>query len=64
MIIPVLPGVSEIYKSCVTFPSQLGIYSFSVIFNIFLTGYVMKYYAKGFIVRAYNNYNKYKTTNM
>ena len=47
-----------------TFPKQLGIYSFSVIFNIMLTGYVMKHYARGFIVRAYRNYQDYKTTNM
>ena len=29
-----------------------------------LTGYVMKHYARGFIVRAYRNYQDYKTTNM
>jgi cation transport ATPase len=64
MVLPVLPLTADFYRSCVTFPSQLGIYSFSVIFNILLTGYVMKHYAKGFIVRAYRNYLDYKTTNM
>jgi len=64
MVIPVLPSFGEIYVSCVTFPTQLGIYSFAVILNIMLTGYVMKNYAQGFITRAYKNYSQYKTTNM
>lgn len=64
MIFPILPSFESIYYECVTFPQTFGIYSLSVLINIALTIYVMNSYAKGYIIRAYNNYSVFGTTNM
>lgn len=64
MIIPIMPVFGAFYEQCVTFPKNLGIYSFSVLFNIALTLYVMFTYAKIYIQRAYDNYKEVKGTNM
>lgn len=64
MFIPVLPYTRSFYEECTTFPKQFGIYSFSVLLNIAVTLYVMQYYARGYIQRAYNNYKTLNTTNM
>lgn len=64
MIFPILPSFESIYYECVTFPKTFGIYSLSVLINIALTIYVMNSYAKGYIIRAYNNYASFRTTNM
>lgn len=39
-----------------SYPTDLGIYSFSVIFNTLVTIYVLVTYARGFIMRAFHNY--------
>lgn len=64
MIFPVLPSLKDFYKECITFPEEFGIYSFSVLLNIFITFYVMWKYSKNIINRAFNNYKHYKVTNM
>lgn len=60
----VLPFTGSWYDEVITFPKAFGIYSFSVLMNTSITLYVMKSYAKGFILRAYKNYAEYKSTNM
>lgn len=64
MVFPVLPMTKKFYEECTTFPKEFGIYSFSVLLNIVITVYVMNEYAKGFIIRSYNNYKNLNTTNM
>jgi cation transport ATPase len=64
MLFPVLPFTKTFYEECTTFPRAFGIYSFSVLLNILITLYVMQFYARGYIVRAYSNYKTLNTTNM
>ena len=63
MILPILPG-NGWYDDFVEFPTQLGIYSLSLIANFLVTVFVMVRYARGFILRAFNNYIHYRVTNM
>ena len=63
MILPVIPDNSW-YDTFIEFPTKLGIYSISLIFNFLVTMFVMVRYAKGYIVRAFKNYIEYKVTNM
>ena len=60
---PVIPD-NGWYDTFIEFPTKLGIYSVSLIFNFLVTMFVMVRYAKGFIVRAFKNYIEYKVTNM
>ena len=64
MILPVLPSHEDWYDKAITFPVELGIYTVSVIVNFILTLFVMIFYAKGFITRAFKNYITFGTTNM
>ena len=64
MILPVIPSSDKWYNPAITFPVDLGIYTISVMFNFVLTIFVLIFYAKGFIVRAFRNYVTYGTTNM
>lgn len=52
----VLPFTGAWYDTVMQFPASFGIFSFSVIVNTIATLYVMKHYAKGFILRAITNY--------
>lgn len=64
MILPVIPESDKWYDKTITFPVDLGIYSIAVMFNFVLTLFVLIFYARGFIVRAFKNYVAYGTTNM
>ena len=52
------------YNDIITYPSQLGVYSISVIINFILTIYVMIRYGKTYVVRAVKNYCQFGVTNM
>jgi cation transport ATPase len=47
-----------------SYPEKFGIFSFAMIFNTLLTCYIMIFYAKEYIVRAYDNFKTYRATNM
>jgi cation transport ATPase len=64
MIMPVLPFTKDLYEYIHMFPEAWGICSLLVIVNFIITVHVMVFRARHFIVRAFNNYMEYGTTNM
>jgi cation transport ATPase len=64
MILPILPYSESWYKNIEIYPEAWGIFSVILLVNIVITLYVMIFYARGFIVRAFHNYVDYHVTNM
>ena len=60
----ILPFTGKWYDELITFPQQLKIFSFSVILNLFLAGYVFIKYTRPVIYRAFHNFSTYRATDM
>jgi cation transport ATPase len=64
MLLPSLPFTRGIYEYLHMFPESWGVCSLMVIINFIITLYVMIFWARHYIVRAFTNYVYYDVTNM
>jgi cation transport ATPase len=64
MLLPTLPFTRGLYEYLHMFPESWGVCSLMVIINFIITLYVMIFWARHYIVRAFRNYVDYDVTNM
>ena len=60
----ILPFTGAWYMDFATYPKSMTIYTPFVIVNTFLAIYVFEKYAKNIVIRAYNNYASFSSTDM